>query len=446
MTKTLQLTSSSESAVWRTRTVSPVAADAAAADLSLSGEEHQRMKGFGGCFNERGWEALQRLDPAQREAVLDRLFGTDNGCGFTFCRMPIGASDYALEWYSLNETDGDLAMEQFSVDRDRRYLIPYIRAAMARQPDLTLFASPWSPPTWMKTFKAYNYGTLRSEPEILEAYALYFQRVIEAYADEGIRIAQIHIQNEPYSNQKFPSCLMPAGQMRDLIRDYIGPRFQREGVDCEIWAGTLEKGMLHGWAMDESHSYAQLAHLILKDPETRRYIKGMGFQWDGKGLIQRVHQAWPELPLIQTENECGDGNNTWAYALYVFDLMWHYVTNGACAYTYWNMVLAEGGESTWGWKQNSMVCVTDSGDAMYNPEFYVMKHLAGSVKPGARRLGLRGPWSAFALAFANPDGNTVVLAANPYREAQSMTLELDGGSYQCELPRRSINTIATGSR
>ncbi len=433
----LKWMTSREDAPWQPRAAEPCTG---APDLALDGTRHQRIKGFGGCFNERGWEALQRAETRQREAALDALFG-DDGCGFTFCRVPIGANDYALDWYSHDEHDGDLAMAHFSIARDRQYLIPYIQAAMRRRPELTLFASPWCPPTWMKTFKAYNHGRLRPESAVLDAYALYFQRFVEAYAAEGLRVEQIHVQNEPYSNQKFPSCLMPAEQMRDFIRDHLGPQFERAGVACEIWAGTLEKGIQHGWAMDESHGYAQLAHLILMDPEARRFIKGMGFQWDGKGLVQRVHQAWPDLPLMQTENECGDGTNSWAYALYVFDLMWHYFTNGVGAYTYWNMVLSEGGESTWGWKQNSMLCVTADGQVRYNPEFYVMKHLARFVKPGAQRLGLRGPWSAFALAFANPDGRTAVLAANPYPDEQPVTLDLGGQAFRCVLPPRSLNTL-----
>ena len=430
--------SSNESVVWQSRT--PTRMVSGEADLVFSGERFQRVKGWGGCFNERGWESLQRLDDARRNKVLDQLF-SDEGCGFSFCRMPIGANDYSMDWYSHDEVEYDFAMDQFSIARDRRYLIPYIRAAMERKPELALFASPWSPPIWMKTFKAYNHGRLRSDPAVLEAYALYFQRFVEAYAAEGIRIEQVHIQNEPYSNQKFPSCLMPAGQMRDFIRDYIGPRFEREGVNCEIWAGTLEKGLLHGWAMDETQSYAQLSHLMLKDPEARQYIRGMGFQWDGKGLIQRTHQAWPELPLMQTENECGDGGNTWAYAFYVFDLMWHYFNNGVSAYIYWNMVLDEGGESTWGWKQNSMICVGENQQVTYNPEFHVMKHLAHFVKPGARFLGLQGPWSALALAFVNPDESMVVMVANPYGHGEVVQMELGGQLHRFDLLPRSLNTF-----
>ncbi len=131
-----------------------------ACTLSLKPGAAQRWQGFGGCFNELGWKALSRLDAARRENVLHELFSPAGGCGFNYCRLPIGASDYAESWYSHNEQAGDLEMKHFSLARDEQSLIPYLQAARRHQPDLTLFASPWSPPTWMKQPPAYNNGTL----------------------------------------------------------------------------------------------------------------------------------------------------------------------------------------------------------------------------------------------------------------------------------------------
>ena len=65
-----------------------------ACDLELTGEKAQTIRGFGGCFNELGQIALEKLDEGKRDEVLDALFGSE-GCGFTVCRVPIGASDYA---------------------------------------------------------------------------------------------------------------------------------------------------------------------------------------------------------------------------------------------------------------------------------------------------------------------------------------------------------------
>ena len=408
-------------------------------DLVVTGDRRQTVLGLGGCFNEAGWDALSDLPADQRDGVLDDLFVD---LGFDYCRVPIGASDYALQWYSHDEHDGDLALEHFSVERDERYVLPYIRAARERRDDrggLRLFASPWSPPTWMKSPKAYNHGRLRDEPEVLDAYARYLLKFVQAYRERGVEVGQVHVQNEPYSDQKFPSCVMPPRQMAAFIREHLGPTFAAAGEDCEIWAGTFEKGIVHGWDLDPAHQYPHLAHDLLRDPAVREHVAGVGVQWDGKGIVARLHHAFPDLPIVQTENECGDGQNTWAYAFYVLDLIWHYFSNGCVAYVYWNMVLRAGGVSTWGWKQNSMVCV-DAGRAVRNPEFYVMKHLAHAARRGSTRLATSGVWSAFALAFDDGDA-TRVLLFNPYDTDEAVTIEAAGTTRTFALPARSVHTL-----
>ncbi len=112
-----------------------------------------------------------------------------------------------------------------------------------------------------------------------------------------------------------------------------------------------------------------------------------------------------------------------------------------CAYTYWNMILPEGGESTWGFAQNSMVTVTDAGQVVLNPEFYVMRHLAQFVRPGAVRLGLKGMWTGFALAFRNTDGSTVLVIANPYQEPNTVNLNTGSETVSLTLPGKSFNTL-----
>lgn len=322
--------------------------------LTLTGRRCQTIDGFGGCFNELGWRTLSRLPEQERQEILRNLFAPEES-HFTYCRLPIGASDYAESWYSLNETEGDYAMEHFTIERDKHCLIPYIQSAMAYSGKLTLFASPWSPPIWMKNPRAYNFGTLIWTEENLRAYALYFKKFVEAYTAEGIAIDQVHIQNEPISDQKFPSCLWTGEQLRDFIRDYIGPLFREAGLSTEIWLGTINApydnyGHMPAW---HTSNYNKMVNPVLSDHAARDYISGVGFQWGGKHAIQQTHTAYPDMKLAQTENECGDGRNGWDYAEYTFSLIWHFLHNGAGAYTYWNMVLDEGGVSTWGWRQNS---------------------------------------------------------------------------------------------
>jgi glucosylceramidase len=383
-----------------------------------------------------GWDALCALPVGERSEVLAALFGPGEGCRFNLARVPIGASDYALDWYSHDEADGDYAMEHFSIERDRLCLLPYIHAAMAQRPDLWLFASPWSPPTWMKTRRVFNHGRVRPEPRVLDALALYFLKFVRAYRAEGVDVRQLHVQNEPGADQKFPSCLWSGAAMRDFIRDHLGPLFERERERCEIWLGTLNV-----------EGYDEYVVSVLSDEPARCYVRGIGLQWAGKSLAQRLSLAWPDLPVVQTENECGDGRNTWAYAHYVFSLFWHYLTNGARSYCYWNMVLPAGGVSTWGWPQNAMVSVDkDSRRVTYNPEFYVMKHFSRYVEPGAVRLDLAGPWAGNALAFRNPDGALAVTAANALDRARPLVFDAGEAILAIETEASSFNTIVIPAR
>lgn len=424
--------SSSPEKAWEERQISDCTCTCGT-NLTFTSERYQKVKGFGGCFNELGWSALSGIGEDNRNKILDDLFDAENGCGFNFCRLPIGASDYSEGWYSCNETDGDCGMNKFSIERDRSSIIPYIREAKKRNPGLKLFASPWSPPTWMKHPKVYNFGTLIWEKEILEAYALYLLKFAIAYEGEGLELEQLHVQNEPCADQKFPSCLWTGEKLRDFIKGYLGPLFESNGCKTEIWLGTLNEADYDGYA-----------NTVLSDPDARRFITGVGYQWDGKGAIQPTHDSWPEMRLMQTENECGDGENTWEYARYVFNLCRHYFVNGAESYIYWNMVLKPGGMSTWGWKQNAMITVLkDKGGFSYNPEFYLMKHFSHFIMPGAVRRGLKGPWSGNALAFENPNGETVLVISNPFDTSRSLCLDTGSEKVTLELNPFSFNTIIT---
>jgi glucosylceramidase len=441
-----RLTSTPDGA-WQETTLDTTPASAET-NLIVGEAEGVPLKGFGGCFNELGWVALQALKPADRETILDLLFSPgENGLHLEVGRLPMGASDYAQEWHSYDETDGDLELKHFSLERDRQKLFPYVNEALRRNPKLTFFASPWSPPTWMKTPRAYNFGKLRREPAILDAYARYFSRYVKECQNEGVTIAQVHVQNEPLADQKFPSCLWTGPELRDFIRDYLGPVVAEQCPGVEVWLGTINAPFfnysLAGLTNDGiTQGYDQYAGLVLADPQARRHIAGVGYQWGGKNAIERTHESWPQLRLMQTENECGDGQNSWAYAHYVFNLVRHYFKHGVEAYVYWNMVLPDGGASTWGWNQNSMISVDlSSGTYRLNPEFHLFRHITQFLKPGAIRRRLSGEWTANTLAFENTDGSTVVIAANPYDHDRTLTIKLGTKTHTASVPAQAFETF-----
>ena len=406
----------------------------------------QIIDGFGGCFNELGWDALQSLTAENRQEVSKNLFDMDSGCKFTICRMPIGANDYAVNWYSHNETANDYEMKNFSLDRDKQRLIPYIKMAQSFNPELKVWASPWCPPSWMKTNNHYACASnaqfndlpadrqgqemktqFRMEPQVLTAYALYFEKFIKGYQIEGIKISEVHVQNELNSCQSFPSCIWTPKDMATFIGTYLGPKFTTDSIQTQIWLGTIERPQI------------ERVDSILLNPEAGKYIQGVGFQWAGKGAIAEVHRKYPKLKLMQSETECGDGSNDWAAAEHTFDLMKHYFKNGANAYMYWNMVLDETGKSQWGWKQNSMISIDKaSGKVTYNPEYYLMKHLSYFVAPGSKYIPVSSDENC--LAFVK-DQQLVILYYNAGNATKKTSFTVKDKTITVNLNPKSFNTI-----
>ena len=434
-----------EANYWVQETVGP--ATPAGDDVVLTGEQGQRILGFGGCFNELGWEALGLVDTKTRERFLDELFLEENG-GFHFGRVPIGANDFSLEWYSCDEVASDYTLEHFNIDRDRVYTLPFVREAQKRQAGLTLFASPWSPPTWMKTKRAYNYGTLRMEESVLKAYAQYFVKFVQAYAAEGVRVEQVHVQNEPMADQKFPSCLWKGEDMRRFIADYLGPAFQQAELDTEIWLGTINGPfvdfMMPGSAPFSEH-FDQFAGTVLSDERAREYLTGVGVQWGGKHVVEQIRASYPEMRNMNTESECGDGENSWEHMEYIFQQMWFYFRHGAERYTYWNLALQNGGISTWGWRQNSLCTVDPEKRTLtLQPEFYLMKHLSHFVKAGAYYMPVKGHFAGNTIAFQNPDGSVVLVVASNMARERTFNYRDGARSFSAVIKPHSVHTFLIG--
>lgn len=418
-------------------------------DLASREDSSQVMQGFGGCFNELGWTSLQALSEQDRESVLHELFDPAAGGRFTYCRMPIGANDFAVEAYSYDETDGDFELRNFTVGHDRKALIPFIHAALRYQPSLRLWGSPWTPPSWMKRnhfyaeargFRGMKDNGIRpdqigyegedmfiQEPRYFEAYARYFGRFIDAYRAEGIDVGMVMPQNEFNSAQNFPSCTWTPEALARFLR-YLGPEMEKRNVS--IFFGTLERGN------------PKLLEAVMADKDAARYVKGIGVQWAGKNALPALHREFPTLLVFQSEQECGDGKNAWSYTGYCWQLMKHYFRSGASGYMYWNLSTQQGGFSSWGWPQNSLVTVdVEAKTYRYNHDFHLLKHLTHFVDVGARTLKPTGTCDD-ALAFRNPDGTIIVLVRNELAHPQQVQVQAPDQAVVLELPPDSVGTLA----
>ncbi len=427
-------------------------------------QEHQTWHGFGGTFNEAGWDALLELTDSERAEAIKLLFDEVEGIGFTWGRIPIGASDYAMDRYTLNDNAGDTAMAQFSIDRDRQLLIPFIKAAQGEKDDIKFWGSPWTPPPWMKDNNAYDKGIMQTSS--FDAMALYFVRFVEEYGNEGIPISVVMPQNEPGWQQDYPSCawgpgwtggneVTPQGTpvtLGTFVVDHLAPAIQSAGLDTRIWYGTF------------SNNNVFEAYWSGLSAEGRGLIEGVAFQWGTMGRLDTVRNADPSLLLMQSEHKCGNypwsasgdpdyyrynpdqtlegtAPNDYNYGRESWDYIKQWIEAGVHVYSAWNMVLDTSGlnlDRVRPWHQNALLVVDRGTKALIKtPTYYVFRHVAQYVEPGAVRVGVS---SDNALAFKNPDGSIVTALYNS-GEGRTMTLSAGGRTVQFQMPARGWATV-----
>jgi len=432
------LVTSAPGAYWKT---SGALADSTSATVNVTINEAataQKWDGFGAAFNELGWSFLSSIE--MRQEAMTLLFSASDGAAFSWGRIPIGASNYAMSRYTLdddgsdvapvadesNRPGADLALTKFSLARDREKLIPYVKAAQAVKPNLRFWASPWTPPLWMKTsFRKtdgwtevkkpsyYDGGSIKSDAATLSAYALYFEKFVRGYEDQGIDVEVVSAQTEPSFEESYPSCVWDKATYATFVGHYLGPAMTPLGV--EVMLGTLSD-----WGKD-----VDLASAALADSSAKPFFKLVGAQW---GVLEpiKLDALNANLPIWATEHK--GGNYPWnpagvpPYAHYAPNDQayavesWGYIRDAigklkVSTYNAWNMVLDPTG---WGidtsreWAQNALL-VANAGSLTKTPVYYVFRHLSQYVAPGATVVGTTG---GDALAFKNPDGSFVAVMFN----------------------------------
>ena len=411
---------------------------------------NQTWEGFGGAFNEMGWSYL--TSKAMQDEALALLFGVD-GAHFAWGRIPMGASDYAMDRYTLDETANDTSLTNFSIERDKQKLIPYIKAAQAVNPNLRFWASPWTPPTWMKSspyqspgnpVNAFDGGSMKGDDAILKAHAQYFVKFVAAYAEQGINVEVVAPQNEPNYSQNYPSCIWSASTFTNFIGNYLGPALETAAPSVKIMLGTMSN--------NNSNADVAVANAVLADNKAKGYCKVMGVQWgmSDANQVNNLKSRGAGIPIWLSEHKCGGqpGANV-ATAPNDFNYgkdSWNYIRdaikNGLTAYNSWNMVLDKGGkgnDNTRVWAQNALL-VADSGTITKTPAYYVFRHVSQFVVPGAKRVGANG---GDAVAFQNPDGSVVAIMFNSGGNA-NYVVDIGGKKLAFSMPGSGWATLKYG--
>lgn len=402
--------------------------------------------GFGVAITGSSCYLLSQMEDGERHAFLESIYGK-NGLGLKVGRLSIGASDYSAEVYSYDETEGDTALEHFSIERDLAYVIPVIKEILQIAPDLYLFASPWSPPSWMKTGGSLGGGYMRRE--FIDCYADYIIRFIREYAKHGIHISAITPQNEPETAQsgRMTACIWHP----DIESEFcitLKRKLKAAGLDTGIWLFD------HCFSSYERVRWCLETHKGLAEA-----CDGIAFHYYDGSIEQTAFlgEKYPNLPLHFTEG----GPRLYDH----YDTDWckwsimisKALNSGYASFTGWNLMLDElGGPNVGPFFCGGLVTRNSQrGEITYSGQYKAFRHIARFMQAGAKIYEVTDlpsymPMFGFpnppripiqASCIENPDGSLCYLLVNADKQKAQLQLKVGDRLYYVELLPDTVSTV-----
>jgi len=426
---------------------------------------YQSMDGFGASITDSSAAVLYRLDPAAREQAMRSLFDPVRGIGVSALRQPIGSSDFTDEpHYTYDDMppgQTDFALAHFSIAHDRAQILPLLRRARALNPRLTVIATPWSPPAWMKTTDSLVGGRLKDDPRVYAAYARYFVKFVQAYRAAGVPVDYLTVQNEPQNRTPngYPGMDLPVAQEVKLI-EAVGPALRAAGLRTRILAYD------HNWT---THPGDIASTPPGEDPETdypyevlaspaARWVAGTAYHcYSGDPSAQTaLHDAYPDKGIWFTECSGSHGPTDPPAKFFRDTLTFHArnvtigtTRNWAKTAITWNIALdSTGGPHNGGCETcTGLLTLEADGTVSTNAEYYTIGHLSKFVRPGAVRIastsfGTTG-WNGqiMDVAFRNPDGSTALVVHNENDDPRTFAVAVGGRSFDYTLPGGALATF-----
>jgi len=419
---------------WQTAPTTASTPDQTADKIVIdSAKQYQSVVGFGGAFTDAACHMFNQLDGQTREKLFHQLFHP-SALNLSLNRTCIGSSDYATKLYSYDEGEADPELKRFSLDHDRQYILPMLQQALTVNPDIFLFSSPWSPPGWMKSNGSMLGGNIQRKH--MPAYAQYFVKFIQGYAEAGVPVRAVTVQNEVDTDQdgKMPACAWPQEYEVDFVRWHLGPALVNAGLKTNVWI------------IDHNYNLWGRALASLEEPHLRDYATAIA--WHGyvgdPGKMSLVHDAYPSVDAFWTE-----GGPDYTDPRYGTDWSkWSRTFTGNLrnwcrGITVWNLALDEAGRPNIGpFPCGGLVTINSESKAIsYSGQFYALAQYSKFVRRGAKRIDSTGNISDVShVAFQNENGEKVVVLTNS-GVARSVTIAQGGAEAVLDLSADSVTTL-----
>lgn len=404
-------------------------------------ESYQTVHGFGGAFTESAASVFMKLPEEKRSELLSAYFDKSNGNAYNYCRVHIGSCDFSLGGYTHIE-EGDSELKTFSIERDKQYIIPMIKEAQ-KYGKITLFASPWSPPAFMKdTGSRLMGGRLRRE--CYGMWTEYVAKFIEAYRKEGIDISAVTLQNESEAAMTWESCLYTPQEECALIKSGFGERMRKLGVKIFIWDHNKER-------------IFDRARTVFEDSEAAQYVAGVACHWYTGGHFEQLgmlKRKYPDKEILFSEGCCAASHEGAATEeglpfaeRYAHEIIGDF-KNGLNAFCDWNLVLDSQNGPTSNREGRKLYCDapiiadTKSGELIRELSYYYIAHFSRFVKQGAKVIASSSYTDSVEhVAFKNPDGEIVVILLNRSDSEHRANVLCNGKKTEYVCPPHTITTM-----
>lgn len=447
------------------------------------GFTYQTILGFGGAMTESAAYALSLLPEEKRKEAIRAYFG-ENGSGYTLIRTHIDSCDFALGMYQA-VPDSDPELASFSIERDRKYILPALQAAMemADKP-IPVLLSPWSPPASWKTppsllrnihsqedLKKFlppemsdaqlqnSHPVLHAlytslcaslesgegirkcgghlKPEYYGSWAKYLVKYVQAYLDEGIPVRWLSIQNEAQAATPWDSCQWTAQEEKTFLRDYLYPIMAEAGLTDRV-------GILF-WDHNKENLLDRAMEML--DDQTRPMVAGAAFHWysgDHFDAVRMVHERFPELHLLFTEGCCpmastGSEEELQQGVRYAHDMIEN-LNSGMDAWFDWNLYLDEhGGPNHVDNFCSAPIMLDGKGGYEKRSSYQYIRQITQNIQPGAVRICCTKYTADLDVtAFQNPNQQIVGILLNRSQEEKTVNLRLEGKVCKVVIPAQGI--------
>lgn len=400
--------------------------------------EFQKIIGFGGAATESTGYCLKKIDNTISNNILNDYF-TENGLDYSIIRISIGSSDFSLSSYSYLNNEN---LENFSIEEDKKYVIPLIKNIQNKNPNVKILATPWSPPAFMKNTKRLVFGGKLLE-KYYQLYAKYLTKYILEYQKYGINIDYITIQNEPNAVQIWESCLYSAEEEAKFVSNHLYQEFQKNNISTKIL----------GWDHNKEKLYNR-SKIIFEN--TNDEVDGIAMHWysgDYFEEIELVSKKYPNKLLIHTEGCTGFSNFRKSDEIQNGEIYGHDIIGdlnaGINGFIDWNLVLdCRGGPNHKRNYCNAPIMLNKENNGyIKNLTYYYIGHFSKYIKPGAIRIGYSKFTSDIEVcAFKNEDDSIVVVLLNRNDFNKEFTLNFLGNIFHDNLDSHAILTFVINCR